>query len=140
MTNANPTFEAAAFIIPNKQDIVNDITDFHVRMWNNRLTTWGFPQIKSGDKVVQIWTTSEDVDSWNNHGAPDPILEIMGFHEGPRTYFPEYWPASVFAGLKEGETVTINGDKFNITLTTAQTKYRYKRFGTFEDVFDMMTR
>jgi hypothetical protein len=48
--------------------------------------------------------------------------------------FATYLPASLFKGKKEGDKVVISTKWGEVELTLSQLKYRYRRFGAFEEV------
>lgn len=136
-------FTANIFIIPNAHDLI-DSSNHHeeaMRHWNRRLARFGLPEFKVGDMPIQIWTTSPDVDSWNNHGCPPEVLEeCLCPQTGAGSYFPETFPSRIFDGLKEGETISIKGCYAEFELTAKQLGYRYKTHGSFEEVFESVTR
>ena len=100
------------------------------------------------DYIIQVWGASEELESDN--------LTAHGFRfieDGKKCWYSprmELLPASIFAGKKEGDTVTFDvpmmgldeeGDftdkvvavlRFHMTLN--QHEYRYRSFGNFEDV------
>lgn len=132
-------FTASIFIIPNKMSVVSS-DEFGFKGWNSKLGFYGFPEIQDGDIPVQIWTTSPEIDSWNNHGIPEDLMETIGlWPDSKKCFFPELWPSSVFEGLKEGESITLSGNGFKIELTACQLDYRYKTHGSFEEVFLKVT-
>lgn len=110
-------------------------------------------------KFVQVWlcTPGESDSNWVYHRI-DGYKELKGWK--PRS---SYLPVDLFAGKKEGDVVTINlpinspmkysikgldinpaGCKIpagvaveatiKVSLTLAQTKYRYRNFGNFDEV------
>lgn len=136
------------FIIPN---MCNKFKTFpsHSREWikerHSRLT--GI-EPKDEDIMLQVCITSEQCEkceNWNTLqggfqkviGLPTTI-EWEDSREGRLLgYFPSYYPASIFAGKKEGDEVTLNCPEYGvqIILTCRQKDYRYSMFGTFEEVF-----
>lgn len=103
---------------------------------------------------VQVWyvTPGSEDSNWCNHTI-DGYEELVGWKP-----ISEYLPKSLFAGHKEGDCVTVNlpihkwleNDKcervmgrndcyleasatIKVQLQLAQLKYRYRRFGPFED-------
>ena len=58
----------------------------------------------------------------------------------PRFRFPLYLPLKVMENLKEGESIrlTINGKK--IELVAKQLAYRYRRFGSFQEVIQSVRK
>lgn len=135
-------FTANIFIIPNVHDVI-DNSNHHeeaMRHWNRKLARFGLPEFKVGDYPIQIWTTSPGIDSWNNHGCPPEVLEeCCCAQTGPGSYFPETFPANIFAGLKEGETILLKGQYAEFEMTACQLDYRYKSHGRFEEVFNKVT-
>lgn len=97
------------------------------------------------DKIVQLWFTGMDCDNMVDHyaWAEDENGNKLSF----RASNIGHLPASFFDGKKEGDTIDISfpvraydsADRAtDITVkahvTLAQSKYRYRRFGNFEDV------
>jgi len=79
---------------------------------------------KEDEAYVQVWccTPGEDDSNWSCHREmPD------------NENFATYLPASLFKNKKEGESVVVNTKWGEVVLTLAQLKYRYRRFGAFEE-------
>lgn len=83
----------------------------------------------SEDRMVEVWTTSEDSDNWSDHGHP----RIEG-------RFPDRFPAKWLEGLTEGDVLVLVGKNQRYFLVCNQTSYRYQRFGTFEEVLDRVNK
>lgn len=142
--NSTKTFQADVFVIPNRFGALDAAFDGTFESLNSKLGRFGIEGFKTMDeKVLQIWIASPEEDNWNSHGTPDEVTEALGMVDecGKRpNYLSEYFPARYFEGKSEGDVVTItmkNG--VNVELTLAQTKYRYRSFGRFEEVFARMT-
>ena len=100
---------------------------------------------KDEDIMLQVWITSEQCENWNDHqGGFQKVLGLLttikweDSREGLLLgYFPTYYPATIFAGKKEGDEVTLNCPEYGvqIVLTCRQKNYRYSMFGRFEEVF-----
>lgn len=98
--------------------------------------------------MMQVWVVAE-----NDLGCEN-LVDHMGHYWGidgvkhPFGNIPSYLPANMFVGRKEGDVVTVvypegttqfNKDfKVVMHLKLAQTGYRYRRFGTFEECFDSL--
>lgn len=150
MSNMKKTINTEAFIIPNHSPsyLSTSVLDrLQKIVKNNNL------KIYNDIPVIQIWMVSEEVGSDNisDHG--------FCFTDGEKKYrvlpgaISEFIPAEIFIGKKEGESVTINFNDikaysedeevrldlvFNVKLN--QRAYRYRNFGTFEEVFEHVTR
>ena len=98
--------------------------------------------VTEDSKFIEVWIVSKDLKTDNlcDHGAH--VLcdgEEVVIH--PRI---SYIPEELFQGKKEGEHVTVkftdNDIPFEIDLRLSQKEYRYARFGTFEEVLEVVTR
>ena len=123
-------YNAEMFIIPNS--IYREEGSDYNYWWKGIDTKYEnyfgkeFSEKEKGNRrLVQIWTCSEDSDNWTDHGCP------IDNH-----VFPGWLPSWLIRDMKEGDTIEIDLPKFNavLRLTAAQLKYRYRRFGTFENV------
>lgn len=130
-------YSADCFIIPN--DIytfgTNELTD---NMFAKRIQHFGYTP-KKGDLFVQIWTVSPErpednlhswSENWAGHGMPQYIED--------KFQWPTFIPLSMLP-KEEGGTqklVTVNGDIYE--LTARQLKYRYCRFGEFQEVLEKL--
>ena len=84
-------------------------------------------------KLVRVWYSSAECDNWRSHR----------WKENPEFFgcwgLPDMLPESVLAGVDENDEIVLTfGDK-ELRLTAAQKGYRYRRFGTFEEVFEQVT-
>jgi len=80
---------------------------------------------KEDEAYVQVWccTPGDNESNWSCH------------HEMPdNENFATYLPVSLFKGKKEGDSVVVNTRWGEVVLTLSQLKYRYRRFGAFEEV------
>lgn len=144
----NYTFNANMFIIPNGIHTSNGCCyEMNRRSVNARFEELGIDyHIESGEKLVQIWSCGCDSDNWSDHHLPYEIRELLGFNEDDGfVRFHDLLPVSWFTGKKEGDIVTVNFTKNDVTVTVnfklSQLDYRYRRFGKFEEVFnDLMAR
>lgn len=163
VTRKNVVIEASAdvFIVPNSAFKLNPnyvtemrrIIDISNVMRANNLV-YDYDK----DDIIQLWFTSkEELKSENlgDHGFRFKTEDGDEFSIFPcDAKIVEMLPRKMFAGLREGESRTIfipmkdctaynritdKDEKIDIdlriTVTAAQTKYRYKRFGNFEDTF-----
>lgn len=81
------------------------------------------------NRLVQVWTTSEDSENWTDHG-----------HAGIDGRFPDRIPSSWLQGLEEGDHLVVVTDKYMFGLTLRQSAYRYRSFGPFEKVLDRVNK
>ena len=112
------------------------------------------------DDVVQLWFTSKDdlgSENLGDHGfkfyTEDNKYSVYASESSVLNHLPK----KMFEGLNEGETRTIfipmnDAEVYNhnigyedkadielrLTVTAAQTKYRYKNYGNFEEVFQIV--
>lgn len=100
---------------------------------------------ESDPLLIQIWVVAEEsmgCDNLNDH------FGLYKDADGNESLYGQVWgylPASLFKDAKEGDTVEViipsgvygYSDDFDTVLcmTLAQTVYRYRRFGNFEDCF-----
>jgi len=118
------------------------------------------------DKYVECWfaTPGNPNSNWYDHGIDHPAFEGTDDEKRNRKWYPAInrLPASLFAGKKEGDVITFTmmvetrphceikqGDDYDgvrlsksvkVSLTLRQKAYRYRNFGTFEQVLEMITR
>lgn len=80
-------------------------------------------------RMVQIWITSSESDNWADKKCP-----IDG------GYFIPNLPTWMIGKMKEGDTIEVDLPNHGavLRLTAAQKKYRYERFGNFEDVLKQL--
>lgn len=127
-------YEAEMFIIPNaisveKGDDKNPFWD----IMNKKMKTYFGDDAAKRDlgkrRMVQVWIVSEESDNWADHGSP-----IDG------KFFISNLPTWMIKDMIEGDTIEIDLPNHNavLKLTAAQLKYRYKRFGTFENVLKQL--
>ena len=141
--------------VAQKEGISTEFVDCLNRIWyNNTTIEYRKNHDFKNESWVQIWfvTPTEEDSNWCAH-------TINGYEElnGWRP-ISEYLPKFLFEGHKEGDCITINlpihkwleNDKckligcdgyyleasatIKVQLQLAQQKYRYRRFGNFEDV------
>lgn len=147
--------KAEVFIIPNPAGVVssNPIGREAAEYASKITDANGIVYHESFDKLVEFWWTSDDLKSDNlaRHGFKivkddDNVIFCRNWY----TKWMGHLPAKLFADLKEGETKTINvpihipdeneedvpecNIMLHLDVTASQLKYRYARFGKFEDV------
>ena len=152
--NVNGVYEihanAEVFVIPNSANKVSEYTfrsviDNAHRMCENL----GMEFDEKNDKLAQFWTSSDDLDTENLscHGFS---FEVDG-QEVYSEYIPECIPVKIYKDIKEGESREVIYEfeghiyepkssrvpvRLVLNVTAAQSKYRYRRFGNFEDVLE----
>lgn len=120
------------FIVPNLEDIVNEDTinkEYTLAGQHNTLVSRYQidPSLTliEGDRPVQIWFTSEDSENWSDHGSPLPGVGN----------FIAFLPERVLKGMNDGDSITIDAAGHTVIAKANQSDYRYRNFGTFEEVF-----
>jgi hypothetical protein len=160
----NATINGEIFVIPNcsiSASIEQPKRNF--QFWGRLERVWqslcyGSHKIVDSDKNfydeswIQVWycTPGSDNSNWYDH-LIDGYQELEGWQP-----CCQYLPKSLFEGHKEGDVITfelpierrwhrslksdpemksrIEMDEIVVSLTLAQTKYRYRNFGPFEEV------
>lgn len=152
--NKNKSVVGDIFIIPN---IAEKFENFCSPEWikeGMRRLVGIEPQDE--EKMVEVWITSPEVDNWQCNFAgfqraigliKDEAEEDLWEKEKGCVarllgYFPQYIPASMFAGKKEGDEINFHCPEYgvDIILTCRQRNYRYASFGNFEDVLRNVLR
>ena len=92
---------------------------------------------------IQIW--AQDLEEKSSNPAPERTGSYNfgrhGFYYNGEYYrcgFPDYLPASLFTGKKEGDKISFKLNDIPFELELAQGKGRYRRFGKFEEIFEKM--
>ena len=119
------------FIIPNINGTFEKCPDFAQESAQRRLTSLGLDlQFEPDDTIVETWCCNSGSDNWHCHGLKPERGATLSVGS-----FPTYFPARIFKGKKEGDTVTIHSTVLNMDfeLTLNQLAYRYRRFGPFEE-------
>ncbi len=124
------------FIVPNRASSIDNWMAKSTRTSMRRsLANVGLQP--SDEPLVQVWYISDDCENWGS-AKWDENPEFFGSWG-----IPTYLPASVLKGVKEGDEITLHwtgdGDRRELRLTAAQNDFRYKRFGSFEEVLEMVT-
>ena len=145
MSNLKKLVRGDVFIIPNICDRFETFPSDSREWIKEKHSHLTGIEPKDEDIMLQVWITSEECANWNDHqGGFQNVLGLPtttkweDSREGRLLgYFPSYYPASIFAGKKEGDEVTLDCPEYGvqIVLTCRQRNYRYSRFGNFEEVF-----
>lgn len=143
------TLKMDLFIVPNQAGYVSDFwigSEKQSKIASMICDLNGYSFNPEEDKVVQVWSCCEDCDNMQDH-------YFKAFGENGIEYsfrFPSsYIPAKVLKHHKEGETFELvyqmkpvdnheENKKFEFIfkVTLSQSKYRYRRFGNFEDALN----
>lgn len=140
-----------AFIIPNKGGLVtNWLSESTQQRMINDIKKISILSSKEfdpkNDPVVQLWFTGMGCENLVDHYLHAETDDSKRVYMRARNL--GHLPASFFEGKKEGDSIDLvfpatcevadSDDELNITVkakvTLAQTKYRYRSFGNFEDV------
>lgn len=129
---SNKIIKGDIFIIPN-----------HLREWRKeflfadelqkKLNTIGVT-INDGDTMVQVWCCDSTSKNWQDHYDCPVYTDMPEDIDSRDRLFPGWFPVSLFEGKHEGDIVVLNYKGTTIELTLAQSKYRYNRFGEFQEV------
>lgn len=133
-------YKADMFIIPNQITVEEkEIKDIiHSWWWDRyekRMSHLFGKEVAEKDKgrrrLVQVWITSPECENWSDHVNNPVDKEIR---------FPGNLPLWMVGNMKEGETIKIDLPEYNATLelTAQQLKYRYKDYGTFDNVLKQL--
>ena len=151
----NEIIRGNVFIIPNPAISYSDETR-NLSFWHKmeELLQANADHVTSvrveDNQYVQVWycTSGSDNSNWVDH-CIDGYPELKGW----RPVSP-YLPVELLKGHTEGQTITINlpvkktinetdveeMSTIKVALILSQNKYRYRNFGTFENVLDRLTR
>lgn len=139
------------FIIPNKCSKVDFSTTDSLAKYNTNVIIRVNEQYKNlgtdakfqfvdGDIPIQIWIADDRKDNWQDHGLPHELCSANFDKEGPfGEYAPSYIPARLLKDMKEGDTIDISFNGTTVTVTACQLDYRYRSFGSFEEVVAKMS-
>ena len=117
------TLKCDVFIIPNglRED------DKYLMSSSKESIENMFGKQPDGEHFAQVWYTNDDYDNVVDHRGP---IETS------------FMPLSVATQLTEGESltieVTLDGEPTLLSLTAAQSKYRYRHFG--DGKFEVLLR
>lgn len=138
------------FIIPNKCSKVDFSSDDDIVKFNNGGILRVNEQYKNlgadtkfqfidGDTPIQVWITDDRKDNWQSHGLPHDLCKECAGDDQYDEYAPSYIPARLLKGMKEGDTIDISFNGTTVTVTACQLDYRYRSFGSFEEVVAKMS-
>ena len=152
----NAIIRADVFIVPNGLRCYSATNDNNVSFWNKQeevllANKSSLTSTKLEDnKLVEVWYVTPgdgDEDSnWFDH-AIDGYEELCGYRPISR-----FLPIELFESKTEGQTVTVELpiERFNrkmktteittvkVALILSQRKYRYSRYGTFEETLSRL--
>ena len=153
------TIEMNIAIIPNKAHKAIDESCHtkkfeifirkHIDGYNRRFGL----DIKDDDLMVELWYGSEK-ESYQNGGLPEEFNRLFPAedwyedseymwdkYDNRLDILPSHLPARMFEGLKEGDKVLLfKSENCEVYGVLAQYKNRYRGFGSFESVFENVTR
>ena len=150
MTN---TVKGTMFIVPNSIVPLNGLLNKNSRMAVLKRLGIEIPS-RSETPLVEIWTVDKAPEApeiegnyrlsnnWSDHGVAlykvpgctDPAQDEAHDSDCLSYNWPSHFPASLFEGKKEGDTITLEGEgvQFEFTLLQLETRYAYR--GSFEKV------
>lgn len=134
-TNNESVFNGEFFIIPNNPSTYVDGDDYWSREIYKEMKWFGFtPQ--EGDKFIEVWAATPDNENSNWSAHWWEFQKMTGL-ENDR--FPLYLPYKFLKNLSEGDCLELRrNDGCVFRITASQQKYRYRRFGTFENVLGQL--
>jgi len=127
---SNVSCKAEFFIIPNKASKASSYT-FPPKWYGDNGEKVA---IDNDETVIQIWITNgkepsnDTSENWGDHGIPIRLRADPEKHELALNRIP----LCLIENLKEGESIEVNINGHIVQLT-ANSEYRYRRFGPFED-------
>lgn len=138
METIEKVIEGKIFIIPNlaakESDFLSSIDGIKTQVKN----IFGI-EPKPDCKWVQIWATNQEFSNWRDHGTPwEDILEYDPIDQDYS--FPGWVPDHLLEGKLEGDHIDSEFDlpgtniRIKLTLTCQQLRFRYERFGNFQEV------
>ena len=153
------TIEMNIAIIPNKAHKAIDEkchTKTYAQMIRKNLEGYNHRfglDIKDDDLMVELWYGAEK-ESYQNGDLPEEfdtlfpaegVVEENGYlwdkYDNRLDILPSHLPSRMFEGLKEGDKVLLfKSENCEVYGVLAQHKNRYHEFGTFESVFENVTR
>lgn len=148
------SINADLFIIPNSASKIEDLLDFvrdeNLKRMQNicELNNMSFNPEK--DYLIETWYCSPELECDN---IADHSIHVMTQNGEDCIIGVEshYLPSNLFIGKKEGDVIKVKlpvwvrtGSRKNaatdmvadFSITLAQQKYRYRRFGAFEECFN----
>lgn len=155
MLRNQPIINGDVFIIPNRSVSINEMLfndTKHVMTRTFAMNLDKYPN-EDIDLFVEVWVTTpgNDNSNWSDHHV-DPLWEDISKEDviAGKTQWrlaSTRLPKAIFNGHKEGDVITLNlpitrrtenGTSeeawIKASLCLAQTKYRYRDFGKFEEV------
>ena len=144
------SIECDMFIVPNSFNRANSFVcnaDRYKESANVILVANGLAE-EADPLLMQVWMSAEDTMGCENLNCHyGKYID----ENGDVKPYGQLWsclPASLFKDAKEGDTVEVRvpagvyhySDKFDtmLKITLAQTKYRYRSFGNFENVYEVL--
>ena len=132
----NNVINLSLFIVPNsgtRQDVCLDF----IKKSNKERLGWLGIKIADDEILYQVWVhcPEEGLDNCTDHGYSVRQIKLLGLKEEEFAYAPHYFPANILLNVKEGEVRSYtapNGCTINIRFE--QLPYRYRRFGTIDEV------
>lgn len=131
------------FIVPNHAIRFGNATFESIINRYKKVAEENGVEVTEDSKFIEVWIVSEKdlkTDNLCDHGA-HVLCDGEEVVIQPRI---SAIPEELLRGKKEGEHVSVkftdNDIPFEIDLRLCQLEYRYSRFGTFEEVLEVVTR
>lgn len=87
-------------------------------------------RVQDGDLFVQVWFVSDDNDNWADHR----------YSVGGELFRMRHLPLRALEGLEEGDTLSFRYHGQEVRVVAEQAKFRYSRFGKFEDLLTRLVQ
>lgn len=137
--NENTVIRGAMFIIPNGLHNANSLVGKERRLRILGKLGITIPSTME-TPLVKIWTTDENLsENWSDHGVglhkiPGCTDDISQEWECLSWNWPAFFPAALFEGKKEGETIILHGEGLTFEFKLEQLPHRYGDKGNFQTI------
>jgi hypothetical protein len=152
------------FIIPNSPELLSDRGDYSQMKIKGYIGDNGldYDESRDTDRLVQLWHVSHWTENVDDHGLMVKTPKRAFYLNQQQTGF-SFLPSVIFNGKVEGDTVDFRFRRENcliryadskidleeheqsgvtidvvFSMCLSQTKYRYARFGSFDDVLKQL--
>lgn len=131
------------FIIPNE---LVDLTDkwyketrIREKYMQKRIGILEALNLPTDELLVEVWACNKDCDNFSSYDYP--LLDKAWKNKseaGSLRGFPRNLPVSIFKDKNDGDTISISYNNLTAELTLNQLGKRYRRFGDFKTVLELL--